>query len=285
MAEARTPEGGTFTPGTFAASDGYSLGFRDYPPDGPARGTLVLLHGIQSHAGWYGGTCEFLRRSGWRVRFLDRRGSGVNRQARGDTPGFRRLLDDVAEFLRASRGAGPTALAGISWGGKLAAALPYRHPGLADAVALLCPGIAARVGPPLSQKLAVAWSRLVRPTRRYPIPLSDPALFTADPGWQATIATDPLALHDATARFLAASAFLDFYLRRARRSLTVPVLLMLAGRDRVVDNARLRAFVASLPPGDRTVIEYPEAEHTLEFEPDPGHYRADLLAWLDRLVG
>ena len=33
---------------------------------------------------------------------------------------------------------------------------------------------------------------------------------------------------------------------------------------------------------DKTVIEYPEAHHTLEFEPDPTRYFADLVGWLAR---
>jgi spermidine synthase len=36
------------------------------------------------------------------VFFLDRRGSGLNKPARGDTPTFRRLIDDLGEFLARS---------------------------------------------------------------------------------------------------------------------------------------------------------------------------------------
>jgi alpha-beta hydrolase superfamily lysophospholipase len=30
------------------------------------------------------------------------------------------------------------------------------------------------------------------------------------------------------------------------------------------------------------VIEYPDAHHTLEFEPDPRRYAQDLIDWLDQ---
>ena len=56
---------------------------------------------------------------------------------------------------------------------------------------------------------------------------------------------------------------------------------MLAGRDRIVDNDRTRAFVARLASADTTTIEYPEAHHTLEFEPDPGQYARDLISWIE----
>ena len=57
---------------------------------------------------------------------------------------------------------------------------------------------------------------------------------------------------------------------------------MLAGRDRIVDNARTLEYFSRLASRDRQVIEYPEGHHTLEFEPDPTRYALDLVAWLDR---
>ena len=57
---------------------------------------------------------------------------------------------------------------------------------------------------------------------------------------------------------------------------------MLAGQDRIVDNARTLASVKALASTDRTIIEYPEGHHTLEFEPDPTRYARDLIDWLDR---
>src|SRR6185437_13729848 len=90
-----------------------------------------------------------LARAGYEVHFPDRRGSGANRQARGDTPSAARLIDDVAERLATFRAAGdglPTALAGISWGGKTALLTAARRPELVDLLGLICPGLQPRVG-------------------------------------------------------------------------------------------------------------------------------------------
>ncbi len=175
----------------------------------------------------------------------------------------------MAEFLTPLRSVDlPIVLLGISWGGKPAVALQRRHPGLVDALALLCPGFRSRVGPSLRQRLGILWTRIRQPDRLLPIPLADPELFTATPRWLEFLRNDPLALHQATARFLVESARLDGYLRFAVRQVRVPVLLQLAGRDRIIDNAGTRKFAARFP----TVLEiheYPDAHHTLEFEPDP----------------
>lgn len=270
-----------FTLETHTAGDGYRWRYRRYPAAGPERGRVVCLHGIQSHGGWYDLTCRRLAEAGYAVSFLDRRGSGLNEQARGDTPSGRRLLDDVAEFLRAQPPAPgrPTFLLAISWGGKLAVGLQRRHPGLVEGLMLLCPGLCPRIGPPRRERLRIAWARLVAPTRLFPIPLDDPELFTATPSRQQFIRDDPLALRQATARFLFESFRLDLYARRAAKQVKVPTLLMLAERDRIIDNARTRAFAARFPR-DVEVIEHPGAHHTLEFEPSPERYLGLLLGWL-----
>lgn len=272
---------------TFRTSDGYEFFYRRWIPAGRPRGRLVFLHGIRSHGGWYGRSCEAFATAGYEVYFLDRRGAGLNTSDRGDCPSFRRLLDDVAEFLRdlrRERAWLPLVLAGISWGGKLAAAMPYRAPGLIDALLMLCPGLRPVVAPPLALRARLPIARVLRPNRFFPIPLNEPDLFTADPQWQQFVERDRFGLREVTARFLFASFSLDLYLRRAAKRVTMPSLLLLAGKDRVIDNAATRRFVASFPSRSNRVIDYPNAHHTLEFEP-PGHpYVGDVMGWLERFA-
>src|SRR4051794_36050025 len=92
-----------YTVESFTTGDGYRCQYRHYPAAGPPRAEVVGVHGIQSHAGWYEHSCIQLAQAGFAVSFLDRRGSGMNPEARGDAPGFRRLLDDLADFLRPLR--------------------------------------------------------------------------------------------------------------------------------------------------------------------------------------
>jgi alpha-beta hydrolase superfamily lysophospholipase len=269
------------------ASDGYRWRYRRYAVSGLPRAQVVCLHGIQSHGGWYDYSCRCWSQAGYAVSFLDRRGSGLNAQDRGDAPSFRRLLDDLAEYLHdLRRGASrPVFLVAISWGGKLAVALQRRHPGLVDGLVLLCPGFFARVRLPLGQRARVFGARLVRPRRLFPIPLNEPELFTAEPRWQRFIRDDPLSLHQATARLLLESVRLDAYLRFAPRHVRVPVLLLLAEKDRVIDNRRTRRYVERFASSDREIIEYPGAHHTLEFEPDPDRFIDDVRRWLERHDG
>ena len=269
---------------TQAASDGYPMQVTVWPAAGPPRCRVVVLHGVQSHAGWYHRLGRTLAGAGFEAHFPDRRGSGSNHADRGHTPSARRLLVDIAERLQSLRDRGdgaPIALAGISWGGKLAVLTAARRPDLVDALALICPGLHPRVGVTWRERLLIARCWLTDRRRRFPIPLSDPALFTASPEAQAFIATDPLGLRSATASLLAASTIIDLMVRRAPRKVRQPALLMLAGQDQIVDNARTRAYFETLASREPRVVEYPEAHHTLEFEPDPTRYAFDLIRWLE----
>lgn len=267
----------------YTATDGYRWHYHWYMPDGQPRAHVVCIHGIQSHGGWYEYSCKRLRTAGFKVSFLDRRGSGLNQEQRGDAPSFLRLLDDLAEFLYAQMAGGlPVFLVAISWGGKLAAALQRQHPGLVAGLALLCPGFFSKVKPSRRERLAILWARLTRPGRLFPVPLNDPELFTATPRWQEFIRADPLALREATARLLVESVRLDNFLHLVPGHVRVPVLLMLAERDRIIDNAKTRRFVESFASADKEIIEYAGAHHTLEFEPEPDRFIGDLINWLDR---
>jgi alpha-beta hydrolase superfamily lysophospholipase len=269
---------------TWKASDGYEAHFRHFHCGQTPRAHIIGLHGIQSHGGWYEHSSRRLCSAGYDVYYLDRRGAGLNQQDRGDTPSFRRLIDDIAEFIDSPSGiakrSSPVILAAVSWGGKPATAFFRRHPKKADGLALLCPGFFPKVRPTWGQRIGILLSRLAQPRRRFPIPLNDPSLFTATPRWQEFIANDELSLREASARLLAESVRLDLYLRWFPPSIEAPVLLMLATEDRIIDNERTRVFVDRIAKGGKQIIEYPGAHHTLEFEADPELFIAELSSWL-----
>ena len=265
------------------ASDGYPIHVVVWPANGPTQGRVVVIHGVQSHAGWYQGLGRILAEQGFETHFPDRRGSGANVQDRGHTPSARRLIDDVAERLEMLRESNPAltlSLVGISWGGKTAVVTAADHPQLVDALALICPGLAPRVGVSFKERLRIAWAFFTNRRKTFLIPLSNPALFTSSSSGQQFIAADHLSLRSATAGLLAASTFLDRWVRRSPSHVNQPALMMIATEDRIVNNAKTLRYFERLASTEKEVIEYPGAHHTLEFEPDPKRYAYDLAHWL-----
>lgn len=264
----------------FTASDGYQLLFRAYVPHADIYGHLVCLHGIQSHGGWYEASCRRLAAAGYIVSYLDRRGSGLNWRQRGDCPSYQRLLLDIKEFIAADGIDVPVTLLATSWSGKLGVLLADEAKPVMDRLVLLCPGLFPQVKPPLFDRLGIARSKFTQPARLYPIPLSDPALFTNDAKAQQFLREDPLSLHHASARLLVESFWLDKAVARVKQLSPIPTLLLLAGQDRIIRNDVTRDWLQRVAHQAEVKV-YPAAHHTLEFEHDQ-QWLEELLGWLGK---
>jgi alpha-beta hydrolase superfamily lysophospholipase len=91
-------------------------------------------------------------------------------------------------------------------------------------------------------------------------------------------------LRQITVRFARADRRLTKLARGSATFIHTPTLLMLGGRDQIVANRRTRSFLSRTPAVHKTLVEYPNAAHTLEFEPDPQAYFADLADWIGRTI-
>jgi len=279
---------------TYTARDGTDLPLWVWPPSKKVPGTfsggpaaLVYLHGIQSHSGWYEASSRRLAEAGVAVYQIERRGSGrETAHERGHVDKAETWLEDVAaaaELARDETGVPRVHLMGVSWGGKLALACGAHRPDLYRSLILSAPGIIPVIDVALATKVRVAKCLAMgQELVRFPIPLEDPRLFTENPKRVRYIAEDDLSLHDLTARFMYESRRLDRMARAAAGTVHVPTLLLLAGRDRITHNEATRSLIYSMTARKR-VITYPGAHHTLEFEPDPEPYFADLVAWLEQV--
>jgi acylglycerol lipase len=269
---------------SWTVSDGYTIRGRLWPPRPGAQPTcaFIYLHGIQSHGGWFEWSASLLAQTGNPVLLPDRRGSGLNRDNRADTPSVARWLadiDELAAWVGGHCGVDRFGVVGVSWGGKLALAWTLRNQQRVERLLLVAPGLFPAVDVGLATRVRVGWSLLFGGRRPFGIPLDDPELFTDNPAGRAFIADDPLRLTRATARFLYHSARLDRQLARAAGGgLRVPTTLALAARDRIIRNSVTEAWLRQLAGSSLAVRVFPAA-HTLEFEQSTREYEGFLRQW------
>ena len=100
------------------------------------------------------------------------------------------------------------------------------------------------------------------------MPLSDPRLFTGEPDWQEFIRNDRYALHHVSLDFLQASLDMENRLSSEMNQIGIPHLVLLAGRDEIVDTEKTLQLLTRIGSPPESVIVYQEARHTLEFEPN-----------------
>lgn len=248
---------------------------------GTPRAALLLVHGVASHLDWYAPLAEELASHGICVAIADRRGTGKSGGVRGDAPNADILLDDVrlaAEHLCTAAPGVPLHLAGVSLGALIATAAVTR--GIVRPASLLLITPAFALAQPLTRwqrvrlrALSALWPRC---SLRLPYDAKAVAR-TAD--WQAALDADGLRLRAITARLARVTMSLQVEVTAHARRAEVPLLLQLAGADRVVDNAAARAFFAAAP-GARLAEEYADAPHGLPLSLARGRLEAAMAGWI-----
>lgn len=265
-------------------ADGYEIHLRWWDAATPKRGVVLYFHGIQSHGGWYEASGAALAAAGFDVCMPDRRGSGLNAEPRGHATSFEQVATDTEQLLRyacAAAGCDQAHVVGVSWGGKQAVWLAQAMPEHVASITLACPGLFPKVDLTTSDKFRVAMAMINERDKLFDIPLNSASYFTDNPERIRFVDEDPIKLTRVSASFLLASRQLDKRLRKFDRSAyRGPVHLMLAGKERVIDNAATRAWFDVLPSARKRLSEFPEASHTIEFERDPSAFVEAMISFV-----
>lgn len=283
-----TPRASGPREGAYLGGDGAELGFKGYlAREKNDRVALVYFHGIESHAGWFDQAARLLQEQGFDLFCLDRRGSGINRETRGLPSGHADSMDllfaDIDAFvLPLAARYQKVVLVGLSWGGKLATAYSLERPGTAAGLVLITPGIRALVDVSTATKLQIFAASSLSPKTRFPTPI-EPEMFTTTPRYLAYIQDDPLRLTEATARFFMVSHRLDGYVDEHVPENRAPVLLFLAGHDRIIDNAGVIEVLERGSQDSLKIVEYPDQTHSIQFDA-PERMVGDMVQWLDHRI-
>jgi alpha-beta hydrolase superfamily lysophospholipase len=253
--------------------------------DHDAEVAIVYLHGIESHAGWFDHAGDLLAARGYDVFCLDRRGSGINREDRGFTSGhvdrYETLFTDISLFVDSIRSEYDTlVVTGLSWGGKLALAWALANPGACDGLVLITPGIRARVDVGFLDKIAIFLSNGLNPTFYVRTPI-DVEMFTRDPEVLDAIRADPRRLRYATARFFMQSVALDRHVDDHVPENRLPILLFLAGQDRIIDNDGVVKVVERGGQRALDVVTYEDQVHSIQFDA-ADRLVTDMASWIER---
>ncbi|MBV1861268.1 MAG: alpha/beta fold hydrolase [Nannocystaceae bacterium] len=276
---ARTPQELVRT----AATDGYSLTYRAWRPTSEPRATIVLFNGIMSHSGWFFPLVDPLVNAGYAVIGADRRGSGLNEEARGDAPSGKAIVDDALAIIEHSVPDGhPIILAGWCWGSILALNLVRPLGDRVGALVLLTPGLfpTTRVVQAARETLAAAAGAADdEPAVETPIAET---MFTKGPYLDAFVRPDPHKLLRLTPRFFAHTKKLGMGATMALRKLSLPTLLLLAEDDEATDNALADAGMAKASRAAITRRTAPGA-HGMQFDA-PEVVTDTMLSFMDRVL-
>lgn len=236
--------------------DRLRLHYRAWEADHP-RAALIVVHGMFEHSRRYQELGAFMAEGRLSTYALDLRGHGVSEGRRGHARRFALFLQDLDRFRREVQGlvpqGTPVFLLGHSLGGLIVLRYLEEYDTPILAAVVTAPWLGTAV--PVPRWQVVLAGILNRTLPAFPFPFHiDAATLSHDPGRVADYQDDGDIHSTITPRlFTEISTAIHQAMERGDR-IQIPIRLLLAGDDRLVDTARSLEFARSLNP-ERVSVE------------------------------
>ena len=251
--------------------------------------TLLLMHGLGAHSGWFIDMGNEIAARGVNVYAIDHQGFGRSGGKRGHVDQWQSFLTDIDHLVDVMGSDLPDSkrfILGHSMGGVFATHYTAAHQDKLAGVILLNPWIADTTKVSLGRVISILLGGLRG---------SDAIVTLPDTGATNTMTTNPEA-----ARFLQEDTYWvnqrtkGFYwqltqmrgqtLARAAK-ITIPALVLQADDDLAVTIPGTRKAYERLASADKTYINYPDFDHDSEFQAERTRLDDDITAWIKQHGG
>ncbi len=272
----------------FAGHNGLSIFYRHQTAQ-PERARMVIAHGLGEHSGRYVHIMEHMTRMGVSVWALDHRGHGKSEGARGHIRAFDEYIFDLKQMIAIVQKDMPPGmklfLLGHSMGGCMALFFAQNFPEMIHGVIVSSPGLRPSMKIPAAKATIGKWMSLLWPSLAFDNELNA-AHLSHDASVVDAYIHDPLVHRKVTARwFTEFLKAMDQTFQGASR-LHMPVLMQVAGDDRLVDAASSKCFFENIPGRNKTLCFYDGLFHEIYNETDKERKKVigDLKQWLHHQI-
>jgi alpha-beta hydrolase superfamily lysophospholipase len=248
-----------------------------------ARAAVVVVHGLSDHAARYARMAQALADINVSTFALDLRGNGLSEGRRGHANSFGCFLQDLDRFRREVSGlihpSTPLYLFGHSMGGLIALRYQQEYAGAFRGMIVSSPWLATAVPVPRWKSTLANLLARVLPAAPFSSKLKAEHM-SHDAAAVQAYRDDPLVHDRITPRlFTEVSREMAVAFQRIDR-IQGPILLLLAGADRVVDTERSLVFARSLSGRDVTLKVYPGYYHEILHESGAALVQRDINDWI-----
>lgn len=271
--------------GTFKTEGGLTIYYRSFRAD-PERARIVIVHGLGEHFGRYTNVMDRLLPKGFSIWGMDLRGHGLSEGARGHVASFDDYISDVQPVVETAAKDRPDSmkcfLLGHSMGGLIALMYGLRFPQSIDGVIASSPALGVRVEVPAAKAVMGKILSAVFPGFSMNNEL-DASKISHDENVVRAYLDDPLVHDRVSARWFTEILSAMQKTNNAAPSMQVPILLQIAGDDRLVNANSSKAFFQNLAVGDKTLYVYDGLYHEIYNEPEDQRSKVldDLESWLE----
>ena len=268
----------------FQNTENISIFYHEWLPDaGDVHGAVLIVHGVSEHSGRYRHVAESLTNAGFACYGIDHRGHGKSGGLRAFIPDMRLAVADLRQLFERVSSQHPRQLIfmfGHSMGTLIALEFALRYPASLRGLALSGTAIAGEESRPDWLVALVLKAARIIPKVRLSLPGSDDVL-TSDAAelerWRAD------SLINRGMWRLGTSAAMVCAGRRIRQSthkLTLPLLIMHGGDDRLVPASGSAMLAEQAQSDDLTLKIYEGLRHELVNEIKRGAIIKTLTDWL-----
>jgi len=271
------------TEGILPASGGApEIFYRRWGPS-PPRAAVIVVHGLGEHCGRYGNVVEALCPKGFAVYGLDLRGHGRSGGRRGHVRAFSDYLEDTGRLIDLVGDREPDSrcfLLGHSMGGLIALRYAIDHPKGLSGLVLSSASLKIKGEvPPIKAAMGRLFSRLL-PALTMSNEL-DPRDVSRDPAVVKAYEDDPLVHDRVSARWF--TEFVDAIAASHRDAalLEIPIMILQAGDDSMVDADGSRALFEEVTVEDKEIRIFDGYYHEIFNDVGKEHVLDALAVWIE----
>jgi len=263
------------------STGGLKIFTRNYAPERPLRGCVVLVHGFNSHSGYLAECAKLLAARGFGTCALDLRGRGKSEGPRLYVESFADYEADVhaaVGSVQARFPGAPLFLLGHSAGGVIACEYALAHQ--AALAGLICESFAFQVPAPDIALALLKGVGYVAPHAQ--VLRLKPEDFSRDPAVVSAMHADRLIRNEAQpARTVAEMVRADARLKNAFPKLTLPLLILHGTDDRAAQPSGSQLFYDNCGARDKTLKLYEGHAHDLLNDVGKELVLQDIVEWLE----
>jgi acylglycerol lipase len=262
-------------------ASGLRLFIRSWRPDTAPRGVVAIVHGFNSHSGYYAWAAEHFVANGFAVYAVDLRGRGLSEGERFYIEKVTDYVDDVRSLMTLvqSREPGlPIFLLGHSAGGVISCL--YSLEFQSELAGFICESFAFQVyAPDIALAVLKGVSHVAPHAHTFKLNNAD---FSRDPDAVHAMNTDPL-IHNESQPSLTAAEMIraDERLTREFPQITLPVLILHGTLDKATKPAGSQLFYDTAASRDKTLKLYEGHFHDLLADVDKEIVMQDIVSWIN----
>ncbi|MCU0598513.1 MAG: lysophospholipase [Desulfobacterales bacterium] len=272
------------TTGIFSGHNGLLIFYRHQKAI-PERARMVIAHGLGEHSGRYAHVIERITKMGISVWAIDHRGHGKSEGNRGHIQSFDEYVFDLKQMVTIAQKDMPEEmrffLLGHSMGGCMALFFAQTCPKMINGIIASSPGLRPAMKVPAIKGTIGKLMSSIWPKLSFDNELNSSHL-SHDASVVEAYDADPLVHRKVTARwFTQFMAAMGMTFQDAQK-IQIPILMQVAGDDRLVDPLASKDFFDRVSSKDKTLRLYEGFFHEIYNEVDQSRQKAlnDLEHWL-----